>query len=233
MSVGFVRAGLLVIGVDIEPQPNYPYKFFQHEGLAFLDKYGKDFDLISVSPPCQKYSKSAKQWRKEGKQYPDLIANFRELLIKTKKPYIIENVPGAPLINPIFLNGAMFGLFVHRPRFFECNFSVIQPAMPDVPRPVKMGRPVKEGDYIQPVGHFSGVAYARKQMQIDWMTIAELAQAIPPAYSEYIAKQWLINSALLSNTTCSRQGESSRNNSLFSTENNPVSSDGTSPAPCG
>lgn len=192
-SKGFADAGFCVVGVDVEPQPNYPFEFYCDDGLAFLSKYGGDFDLISVSPPCQNYSKSAMQWRKAGKVYPDLISSFRELLIKTGKPYVIENVPGAPLINPIFLNGAMFGLFVHRPRFFECSFPVVQPIMPIVPKPVKMGRPVKDGDYIQPVGHFSGAAYARKQMQISWMTKSELSQAIPPAYTEYIARQFIAN----------------------------------------
>lgn len=190
-SKGFADAGFRVVGVDIETQPNYPYEFYCDNGFDFLSRHGRDFDLISVSPPCQKYSKSTQQWRKAGKVYPDLIASFRELLIKTGKPYVIENVPGAPLINPIFLNGAMFGLFVHRPRFFECSFPVAQLVMPIVPKPVKMGRPVKDGDYIQPVGHFSGVAYARKQMQIDWMTQEELTQAIPPMYTKYIAKQFL------------------------------------------
>ena len=100
--------------------------------------------------------------------------------------YIIENVPGSPLIDPIFLNGYMFGLLVHRPRYFECNFYVRQPEIIKPPKPVKMGRPVKEGDIIQPVGHFSNVEYARKQMQIDWMSVKELAQAIPPAYTRYV-----------------------------------------------
>lgn len=190
-SKGFVDAGFHVVGVDIVPQPNYPFEFYCEDGLRFLSRHSREFDLISVSPPCQKYSKSTKQWRKAGKEYPDLISKFRKLLIKVGRPYVIENVPGAPLINPIFLNGAMFGLLVHRPRFFECSFPVVQPVMPVVPKPVKMGRPVKDGDYIQPVGHFSGVAYARKQMRIDWMTIEEMAQAIPPAYTEYIAQQFM------------------------------------------
>jgi len=136
--------------------------------------------------PCQHYTKAGQQWRKEGKEYPDLIARVRDLLMKSGKPYIIENVPGAPLVNPIFLNGSMFGLLVHRPRFFECNFPVEQPEIVKTKRPVKMGRPVQEGDIIQPVGHFSGADYARKQMRIDWMSKKGLAQAIPPAFCEYI-----------------------------------------------
>lgn len=190
-SKGYNEAGFEVIGVDIEPQPRYPFKFHQADGLEFISRHAREYDLISVSPPCQKYSKSTKQWQKEGKEYPDLIAKFRELLIQSGKPYVIENVPGAPLINPIFLNGAMFGLFVHRPRYFECSFPVVQPYMPLVPKPVKMGRPVKEGDYIQPVGHFSGIEYAKKQMGIDWMNLQEMANAIPPVYTKYIGEQFL------------------------------------------
>ena len=189
--MGYCLAGFDVVGVDIEPQPNYPFEFYCEDGIEFITNRGHEFDLISVSPPCQNYSKSTKQWKKSGKEYPDLISAFRDALIKLGKPYVIENVPGAPLIDPVFLNGAMFGLFVHRPRYFECSFFVEQPVMPVVPKPVKMGRPVKEGDYIQPVGHFSGVGYARKQMQINWMNVGELAQAIPPAYTKYIGNQFL------------------------------------------
>lgn len=188
---GYRDAGFDVVGVDIEPQPRFPFEFYQADGLKFLREHAHEYDLIAVSPPCQGYSKSTKQWRKAGKEYPDLIDKFRQILIESGKPYVIENVPDAPLINPIFLNGAMFGLRVHRPRYFECSFYVIQPAMPIVPKPVKMGRPVKEGDFIQPVGHFSGADYAREQMGISWMTKAELAEAIPPAYTRYIGEQFL------------------------------------------
>jgi len=190
-SMGYYLAGFHVVGVDIEYQHSYPFEFYCEDGLAFLLRCGEEFDFISVSPPCQKYSKSAKQWRKQGKEYPDLISPFREILKKIGKPYVIENVPGAPLINPIFLNGAMFGLLVHRPRYFECSFPVEQPIMPVVKSPIKMGRSVKEGDIIQPVGHFAGVEYARKQMRISWMSGKELSQAIPPAYTQYIANQYL------------------------------------------
>ena len=191
-SKGYKDAGFDVIGVDTVSQPNYPFEFRLGDGLEFLSKYGQDFDLISVSPPCQKYSKSATQWRKEGKEYPDLISPFRRLLIKLGKPYVIENVPGAPLINPIFLNGYMFGILVHRPRYFECSFPVKQPnILTSSPKPIKMGRPVKDGDIIQPVGHFSGVEYARKQMEISWMNQEELSQAIPPVYTKYIGEQWI------------------------------------------
>lgn len=183
---GYADAGFEVVGVDIEPQPHYPFKFYQMDAIEFIRKHWMEFDAFHASPPCQEYTKSARQWRKEGREYPDLVGITREELVKTGRPYIIENVPGSPLINPITLNGSVFGLLVHRPRLFETNFPIKQPYIPKTKKPVKMGRPVKEGDIIQPVGHFSGVAYARKQMQIDWMNVFELAQAIPPAYTKYI-----------------------------------------------
>ena len=188
-AVGYNRAGFEdITGVDIKPMPRYPFEFVQGNALEYLRKYWRLFDFIHASPPCKEYTKAGKQWRMMGREYPDLIAPTRELLIKTSKPYVIESVPGAPLINPIILNGAMFGLMVHRTRLFECSFDVPFFLLPQNKKPVKMGRPVKEGDVIQPVGHFSGVAYAREQMEIDWMNQAELAQAIPPAFTEFIGR---------------------------------------------
>ena len=91
----------------------------------------------------------------------------------------------------------MFGLLVHRPRYFECSFSIEQPYIPDTKQPVKMGRPVKEGDIIQPVGHFSGVKYAQEQMEINWMGQKELSQAIPPAYTKWIGERLMALDELL------------------------------------
>lgn len=187
-AYGFHLAGFEVVGVDIEPQPHFPFEFHQADAIEYLREHWMEFDSISASPPCQEYSKAAQQWRTAGKEYPDLVSITRDELIKTGKPYIIENVPGSPLINPILLNGSAFNLLVHRPRLFETNFPIIQPYIPKTKKPVKMGRPVKEGDIIQPVGHFSGVKYARRQMQISWMNVGELAQAIPPAYTKYIGE---------------------------------------------
>lgn len=185
---GYYLAGFEVVGVDIEPQPHFPFEFHQSDAIEYLKEHWMEFDAIHASPPCQEYSKSATQWRKEGRMYPDLVGITRDELLKTGKPYIIENVPGSPLINPIILNGSVFNLLVHRPRLFETNFPINQLFIPKTKKPVKMGRPVKEGDIIQPVGHFSGVAYARKQMEISWMNVHELAQAIPPAYTKFIGE---------------------------------------------
>ena len=189
-AMGYYRAGFDdITGVDIAPQPNYPFTFVLGDALEYVTEHGAEFDVIHASPPCQAYSMAGQQWRAEGREYPDLVAETRRLLIETGKPYVIENVPGAPLINPTVLNGAMFGLLVERTRLFECSFEMPLVLLPQNKKPVKMGRPIKDGDVIQPVGHFSGIAYAKEQMEIDWMTQGELAQAIPPAYTEFIGRQ--------------------------------------------
>ena len=186
-AMGYHRAGFEVVGVDIKPQPHYPFEFHQGDALTHpLD----GFDAIHASPPCQIHSEASKQWRKAGVKYPDLIAPIRERLNSNNKAWIIENVPGAPLLNPVMLNGEMFGMRVRRRRLFETNWPLAFVLLPKEERSeFRMGRPVKDGDYITPVGHFSNVPYARKVMGIDWMGQKELAQAIPPAYTEWIGKQ--------------------------------------------
>lgn len=204
---GYHDAGFDVVGLDIEPQPRYPFPFILGDALEVLDCmingwkyqatdgrwYGlEDFDAFHASTPCQGYTKAAQQWRAAGKEYPDLIAKAREALKATGKPYIIENVPDSPLINPTILNAALFGLRVRRTRLFETSFPmplVLRP--PEEKSNFRMGRPVKDGDIVTPVGHFSNVGYARRQMGIDWMTRDELAQAIPPAYTNFIGRQLL------------------------------------------
>lgn len=185
-STGYYLAGFDVVGVDIEPQKNYPFEFYQGDAIEFIAKHGQEFDVIHASPPCQAYTKSQ---RIRKNTHPDLIVPTRNALKETGKPYIIENVVGAPLVNPIKLTGLMFGLMTIRPRLFECNFDLplILSLSPSV-KQTKMGRMV-EGEYIQVVGHFSGVDYAKKAMGIDWMTRDELREAIPPAYTKWIGEQ--------------------------------------------
>ena len=184
-SMGYHQAGFEVVGVDIKLQPHYPFEFHQADALIYPLE---GFDAYHASPPCQAYTKAGKQWRQAGRQYPDLINEVRNLLSQTGRLYIIENVPNSPLINPAILNGAMFGLKVHRVRLFECNFDIPFILLPQHRRPIRMGRPPKtDYDIIQPVGHLSGVGHARIVMGIDWyMTQGEIAEAIPPAYTEYI-----------------------------------------------
>jgi DNA (cytosine-5)-methyltransferase 1 len=114
------------------------------------------------------------------------------MLKASGKPFVIENVPGAPLIDPIALNGFMFDLPLDRERWFESSVALPFVLLPPAhKRAVKMGRQAIEGDIIQVVGHFSNVPYARKAMGIDWMSQHELAQAIPPVYTEWIGKHIL------------------------------------------
>src|SRR5665213_3193952 len=118
-AVGYHRAGFEVVGVDIKPQPHYPFEFRQKDALWVLEgETMEGFDAIHASPPCQAYSKARKL---QGLRHPDLIASVRELLLAISLPYVIENVPGAPLRNPVLLCGEMFGLGVRRERLFETN----------------------------------------------------------------------------------------------------------------
>ena len=193
---GLQRAGFHVTGVDIEPQPKYcGDNFIQANALTMNPAKIRDaYDFIWASPPCQNYSSSTKTWKAKGREYVDLIAATRALLVSTGKPFCIENVGGAPLIMPVMLCGPMFGLRVYRHRFFESSVLIYQPEhRPHTHRQVKMGRPPRDGEFVQAVGHFSGVPEAREAMDIPWMGQKELAQAIPPAYSEWIVKQIMVS----------------------------------------
>ena len=118
-AVGYYRAGFDVVGVDIKPQPNYPFELIQSDVFALDESFLDEFDIIHASPPCQAHSKASAQWRNKGVDYPDLICATREYL--REHPHIIENVPGAPLIKPLTLCGTMFGLRVIRHRLFEID----------------------------------------------------------------------------------------------------------------
>lgn len=182
---GYQMAGFHVIGVDIEAQPHYiGDAFVQADALEYLAAHGHEYSAISASPPCQGYSKTRNL---QGNDHPMLIEETRRLLIASGKPYVVENVPGAPLRNPVLLVGSMFGLLTMRPRLFECNFPVPFRLMPQPnARHAKMGRPPRDGEFVHVVGHMSDVAYCRAAMGISWMTQHELAQAIPPAYTKFI-----------------------------------------------
>lgn len=192
-SVGYARAGFDVVGVDIAPQPNYPFRFIQRDALEALDDHAflaaHGFDAIHASFPCQFASKTQKL---QGNDHPDLVTPGRELLNATGLPWVMENVKGSPLRNPVVLEGQMFGLNTHRPRLFETNWPLEVPLLrPPPPRQAKMGRPPKPGEAIQVVGHFSDVAAGREALGIPWMTQGELALAIPPAYTAFVGAQLL------------------------------------------
>lgn len=182
-SEGLHRAGFDVVGVDIEAQPHYPFPFIQADAMT-INLRG--FDFVWASPPCQAYTLCQ---RIRDNEHPDLIEPTRAMLKASGIPYCIENVVGAPLINPIELCGAMFGLRTYRHRLFECSFPIEAPPHPPHTAPLrKMGRPPRAGDFIHVVGNFSGVQIARDAMDIQWMMRDELREAIPPAYAEHVGR---------------------------------------------
>ena len=186
-AVGYHRAGFDVVGVDINPQPRYPFEFHQADALKYLLEHWQEFDAIHASPPCQAFTNAQ---RIQGRDHPDYVAATRSAFELVGKPWIIENVPGAPLNNPVELCGAMFGLTTYRHRLFESNVQLTTPAHPAHEAPTaKMGRRPKPGEFMHVVGHFSGVNEARHAMGIDWMTRDEMSEAIPPAFTEHLGKQ--------------------------------------------
>lgn len=187
---GYHDAGFTdIIGVDINPQPRYPYSFVKGDALEYVAKFGCRFNAIHASPPCQAYSETQ---RLMGRSYPDLIAKTREVLQSLPVHWVIENVPGSPLINPVELCGSMFGLRTYRHRLFEASFPIVAPEHPlHVAPQAKMGRPPKDGQFIHVVGNFSGMEYARKAIGIDWMVRGEMSQAVPPSFTEFIGKQMI------------------------------------------
>jgi DNA (cytosine-5)-methyltransferase 1 len=191
-SMGYHRAGFAVTGVDLHPQKHYPFAFIRADALAYLAAHGHEYDAIAASPPCQRYTrlKSVNRHR----VYPDLVAATRETLDTSGRPYVLENVPGAPLVAPVMLCGTFFGLKVYRHRLFECSFRAVVPS--HVPhRDTCAGTRVRGAGAISPKGFVTVTSggghteYKRRAMGIDWMTQNELAQAIPPAYTEHIGRQ--------------------------------------------
>ena len=190
--MGYHLAGFEVVGVDIMPQPNYPFEFHEADALTYPLE---NFDVIHASPPCQKFSITARRW--PDKKYSDLLTPTRERLQTTDKIWVIENVPGAPMDCTIALCGLMFDLKVFRHRFFELSHLVFQPN--HVPH---NGKRIGKG-YFCVTGHGGvwknwnrtkkiGSNHSKhwpEAMGIDFMTRYELTQAIPPAYTEYIGKQ--------------------------------------------
>ena len=194
--MGYCRAGFEVVGVDIKPQPRYPFKFYLADALEFpLEGY----DAYHASPPCQFATQATLPWKAKGRVYENLIPQIRQRLIETGKPFVIENVTGARkyLYHPILLCGAYFGLRTYRHRLFE--ISIDMPLILHPGHGVRQGQlrgaaDAREAYMIQVVGHssFAGENKLREiAMGIDWMTPDELTQAIPPAYTEYIGKYLL------------------------------------------
>lgn len=191
--MGYYRAGFDVVGVDIKPQPNYPFEFVQADALEYCTAHGREFDAIHASPPCQAYTR-AKHLR--GREHPKMVGDTRIILNNTCRPWVIENVIGAPMANSIVLCGTQFGLLVYRHRLFESNYlllcskcnhpTFLMPGYVCIYGDVVRGR--QTGSYGNKYQRYT-TAYARSAMGIDWMTGRELSQAIPPAYTEFIGRQ--------------------------------------------
>jgi DNA (cytosine-5)-methyltransferase 1 len=192
-AVGYHRAGFdEIVGVDIRPQPRYPFDFVQMDALEYLEHYGRDSDLIHASPPCQSYSKTRAILRGKNltPKYEPMIEETRALLRWTGLPYVIENVPGAPLLNPLTLSGQMFGLRVIRRRLFESNIAMLAPDVPEANGGTNSHRGYSRGGaYVTVGGHNYNVREGKLAMGIDWMHRDELNEAIPPAYTEFIGRQ--------------------------------------------
>ena len=215
-AMGYHRAGFEVVGVDAKPQPHYPFDFWEADALVVLKgettrpnhRVGENggtaswsmpldqFDAIHASPPCQLFSAYQRANQHQG-EHLNLIPETRELLRATGLPYVIENVPGAPLEDPVTICGVACGLEVRRHRLFESNVSLMTPRCACggwLPSKFDRGsrhirpndrRTVAVGEWRIPL------AIQQKAMGIDWMTLDELSQAIPPAYTELLGFQLL------------------------------------------
>lgn len=208
-AVGYHRAGFTeIVGVDSALMKRYPFRFVRADALEYLAEHGHEFDAIHASPPCQAYGQLAGfcvhrygvQWLDK---YPKLIEPLRSMLVASGKPYVIENSPNAPLLNTVELCGSMFGLRVFRHRAFEVNFAIWR--IPHWPHEDKItsgaadnrrlsikNRRISPKGYVCLVGNFGNYEYAKTAMGIDWMIKAEMAEAIPPAFTEYIGEYLLL-----------------------------------------
>lgn len=185
-AMGYHRAGFEVVGVDLAPQPHYPFEFHQADALTF-DVGG--FDAVHASPPCQAYSRMSSCRPEVRASYPDLVGAVRRRLTSGGAPWVIENVPGSPLVGPVLLCGQMFGLALYRHRLFESSLRLTVPAHPEhLVRASRAGH-WEPGTVMSVAGHCHPIAVARAAMGIDWMTRDELVEAIPPAYTEHIGHQ--------------------------------------------
>ena len=199
-AMGYHRAGFDVVGVDIAPQPNYPFTFVQGDAVAFVRDHGHEFDLIHASWPCQHHTALTKGTNR-GRTYPDLIPAGRAAMLATGRPFVIENVPGSTVRRDLTLCGEMFGLDVIRHRYFETEgFTLDQPAhLPHRGRVAGMRHGAwYSGPYFAVYGEGGGkgtVPQWQTAMGIDWTDVRrEIAEAIPPAYTQHIAERFLTGS---------------------------------------
>lgn len=195
-AMGLHRAGFDVVGVDKKPQPRYPFRFIQGDATnPPVDLRCADY--IWASPPCQKYSIAAHNNRRDGTEYPDLVAPVRDMLKASGKPWTIENVMGAPVRPDLILCGSHFDLPIARHRLFELSWFMLHAPVcshaADLITVVGHGTPswARKARIAKGLHPNFSAAVKRKAMGIEWMNREELSQAIPPAYSEFIARAFL------------------------------------------
>jgi len=191
-SKGYALAGFEVTGIDLKHGKRYPFAYQRRDFNTVTVEELQEYDVIHASPPCQTFSITQHLRNAQGKSTDklDLLEPVRNLLIASGKPYVIENVKGAPLINPVQLCGSAFGLKVRRHRLFESNM----PLTGTTCNHKEQGRPVgiygSMRDEIPQGGRTAKtMEEAHGAMGIDWMIWGELVEAIPPAYTEYLGKQ--------------------------------------------
>jgi DNA (cytosine-5)-methyltransferase 1 len=198
-TAGYQRAGFWVRGVDIKRQPRYcGEEFIQADALEYLAgliESGEieEFDAIHASPPCQRYTKAARI-HQSAMRHPDLVEPTREMLERSGRPYVMENVMGAPLNISVMLCGLMFGLRVLRHRLFESSLLLLAPFHPKHPDGALVHARGSydrgQGRFVCVVGHnFCPKAGSAAMGGLDWMLRDEMAEAIPPAYTEFIGRQ--------------------------------------------
>lgn len=207
--MGYHRAGFEVEGVDLFEdfnQKRYPFTSHKSDAIAFLREHGHEYDVIHASPPCQHASAGTRA--QDRSQYPRLIEPTREVLLELGKPFIIENVRGSDLIEPIELCGCMFdlgatdtdGIYLHlqRVRRFETNWPLAPVRTCDHSDHEWVGgsyggarRDKYEAKYIRHGGYVPSIPVQRELLGIDWMTQNGMFQALPPVYTEYIGLQLL------------------------------------------
>jgi DNA (cytosine-5)-methyltransferase 1 len=193
-SMGYRQAGFDILGVDVEPHDAYPFYLHTDDALEVLKDraFLVGFDVIHASPPCQAFTAYRRRGNGVGDGYPDLIVEVRTALVAWGGTYVIENVPGAPLHNPVQLCGSSFGLDVRRHRLFESNAPLMAPpCIHGTQRPrfaqatnrTNLRRTVEVGVWRIPLD------VQQRAMGIDWMGLDDLTEAIPPAYTEHIGGQ--------------------------------------------
>lgn len=205
MGMGYYLAGFEVVGVDLRPQPNYPFPFIQGDAIEYIRKHGHEYDLVHGSPPCQAYTPLNAY---NHKTYPDLIAPTRDAMIYAGQPYAIENVEAAwpELRDPVMLCGSIFKLKMYRHRLFETSFKVRDRMhWRHVHTCTRNGYlPTRSAPFMTITGGRHSRAWqnaAADAMEMPWIKVAaggdiklgirEVCEAIPPKYAKYIGEEFL------------------------------------------